>query len=78
MGSGSAKVSAFDQGKKAASGSEAAPNPFARGSAEYNNFELGRRFGADRVEESQNYWRERPDASTPDFDETDDDTEGTA
>ena len=72
MGSGSARLSAFDQGKRSAAAGEASSNPFASGSAEYNNFELGRRFGIDRVEEGKSYWRDRPEASTPDIDEGDD------
>jgi hypothetical protein len=46
-------VSAFDQGSAAArvSGS-VVENPFLKGSAEHNNFEVGRRFGATQTKPS--------------------------
>jgi hypothetical protein len=64
-------LSPFDLGRKAGSDpSQAAINPFKGGTAEYNNFEVGRRFGAAKAETD---FRDRlgPDDMKPDPDETD-------
>lgn len=42
-------VSAFEKGQAAAIHGEPAPNPFLQGSPEHNNFEVGRRFGEQRL-----------------------------
>jgi hypothetical protein len=42
-------VSAFEKGQAAAILGEPVANPFALGSPEHNNFEVGRRFGEQRL-----------------------------
>ena len=42
-------VSAFEKGQAAATQGEQASNPFVQGSPEHNNFEVGRRFGEQRL-----------------------------
>ncbi len=42
-------VSAFEKGQAAAIQGEQALNPFVQGSPEHNNFEVGRRFGEQRL-----------------------------
>ena len=68
MASKNTGVSAFDQGQKAGRDPDGlqVENPFAEGSAEHNNFEVGRRFGASNAER-----RGRPSeaAMKPDADE---------
>lgn len=60
--------SAFDQGQAAGRDVTGSPpaNPFGQGSAEHNNFEVGRRFGAANAEK---HLRPSAEAMTPDADE---------
>lgn len=71
MKSKSSQVSAFEQGQKAGSDSTGpvVPNPFDEGSAQHNNFEVGRRFGATNVDAND---RRRKDVNllVPDADES--------
>ena len=67
-------MSAFDLGQKAADTSVAtAPNPFDAGTAEHNNFEVGRRFGAENSRQQKADAAARithkPDADEIGFDE---------
>ena len=71
---GTAQLTAFDRGRKAGQegAGDGAPNPFAPGSADHRNYELGRGFGARDAVERRDFRAARPEASSPDADETDD------
>ena len=71
---GVAQLTAFDRGRKAGlEGAHAdASNPFAPGSADHRNYELGRGFGARDAVERRDFKAARPEANAPDPDETDD------
>ncbi len=74
MAGGVAQLTAFDRGRKAGQdGAEAeAANPYAPGSADHRNYELGRGFGARDAVERRDFKAARPEASAPDPDETED------
>lgn len=66
------QLTAFDRGRKAGQEGDATGNPFAAGSADHRNWELGRGFGARDALERREFEASRPEASTPDQDESDD------
>ncbi len=71
---GKTQLTAFDRGRKAgleSAGAEA-PNPFAAGSADHRNYVLGLSFGTRDAAERRDFAAARPEASSPDSDETDD------
>ncbi len=70
---GKTQLTAFDRGRKAGLESVGAgENPFAAGSADHRNYALGLSFGARDAAERRDFAAARPEASSPDSDETDD------
>ena len=65
------QLTAFDRGRKAGQEGAAGPNPFAAGSPDHRNYELGRGFGARDTIERRDFAAARPEASSPDHDEID-------
>lgn len=69
---GAAQLTAFDRGRKAGQDGAATENPFAAGSPDHRNYELGLGFGTRDAAERRDFKAARPEASAPDADETDD------
>ena len=69
-----AQLTAFDRGRKAGQEGEGveATNPYAPGSPDFRNYELGRGFGTRDAVERRDFKAARPEASAPDPDETED------